>query len=71
MDITKVVIENWPKTNYLSTYILIIIAMIALGISIYSIYITRKIFVESHRPYVWASNYISKYYAPLVVAYHV
>ena len=57
MDITKVVIENWPKTNNLSIYIPIIIATIALFISAYSIYTIRKIFVESHRPYVWASNY--------------
>jgi len=57
MDVTKVVIENWPKTNYLSIYIPIIIAIIALSISVYSICITRKIFVESHRPYVWAMNY--------------
>jgi len=58
MDVTKVVIENWPKTNYLSTYIPIFIALIALCISAYSIYTTRKIFVDSHRPYVWASNYV-------------
>jgi divalent metal cation (Fe/Co/Zn/Cd) transporter len=57
MDVTKVVIENWLKANYLSIYIPIIIAIIALCISAYSIYTTRKIFVESHRPYVWASNY--------------
>jgi len=57
MNVTKVVIENWPKANYLSIYIPIIIASIALFISAYSIYTTRKIFVESHRPYVWASNY--------------
>ncbi len=57
MDVTKVLIENWPKTNYLSVYLPITIAIIALCISAYSIYTTRKIFVESHRPYVWASNY--------------
>jgi len=71
MDITKVVIENLPKTNNLIIYIPIFIAIIALGISLYSIYITRKIFVESNRPYVWVSNYISKYFEPLVVACHV
>ena len=63
MDVTKVVIENWPKTNYLSVYIPIIIAIIALSalsISLYSIYLTRKIFVVSHRPYVWALNYVAK-----------
>jgi hypothetical protein len=56
-DVTKVVIENWPKTNYFSVYIPIIIAIIVLSISLYSIFLTRKIFVESHRPYVTASSY--------------
>jgi len=60
MDVAKVVIENWPKTNYLSVYIPIIIAIIALIMSLYSIYLTRKIFVVSHRPYVWALNYVAK-----------
>jgi len=71
MDVVKVVIENWPKTNNLSVFIPVIIAIIALCISLYSIYLTRKIFVESHWPYVWASNYNSKYFTPLAVACHV
>jgi len=57
MDVTKVVIENLPKTNYLSVYIPIIIAIIALSISIYSIFLTMKIFVETNRPYVIACSY--------------
>ena len=57
MDATKVVIENWPETNYLLVYIPIIIAIIALSISLYSIFLTRRVFVVSHRPYVWAGNY--------------
>lgn len=71
MDVVKVVIESWPKTNNLSVFIPVIIAIIALCISLYSIYLTRKIFVESHRPYVWVSNYISEYHAPLAVTCHV
>lgn len=71
MDISKVVIENWPKANYFSVYIPIFIAIIALCISLYSVYVTRKIFIESNRPYVWASNYISEYSTPLTVACHV
>ena len=57
MDTVKVIIENWPKTNYLIVYIPIIIAVIALAVSLYSVYLTRKSFIVSHRPYVWASSY--------------
>lgn len=57
MDATKVVIENWPKTNQIVEYIPIAIAVIALIVSLYSVYLTRKAFVVSQRPYVWASNY--------------
>lgn len=57
MDIVKVVIENWPKKNYLLEYTPIIIAVIALAVALYSVYLTRKSFIASHRPYVWASNY--------------
>lgn len=71
MDVTKVVIENWPKTNNLIGYIPMFIAIIALSLSLFSIYVTRKIFVESNRPYVWASNYISEYFEPLVVVCNV
>lgn len=71
MDVVKVVIESWPKTNNLSVFIPVIIAIIALCISLYSIYLTRKIFVESHRPYVWASNYNSECFTPLSTTCHV
>ncbi len=54
MNTTKVIIENWPKTNYIP----IIIAIIALMASLYSLYLTRKSFIASHRPYVWASSYV-------------
>ncbi len=57
MDTTKVIIENWPKTNPLLKYIPLTIAIIALGISLYSVDLTRRAFVVSHRPYVWAGNY--------------
>jgi len=57
MDVTKVIIENLPKTNYLLVYIPIIIATFALAVSVCSIYLTSKSFITSHRPYVWASNY--------------
>lgn len=57
MDTTKVIIENWPKTNPLLAYIPLIIAIIALGASLYSVNLTRRAFIVSHRPYVWAGNY--------------
>jgi hypothetical protein len=57
MDPVKVVIENWPKTNYLIVYVPLIIALIALGVSLYSVRQTRKSFIASHRPYVCAMNY--------------
>lgn len=57
MDITSVIIENWPKTNYFSQYMPIVIAIIALVASLYSAYLSRKAFIAAHRPYVWGSNY--------------
>lgn len=56
MDTLKVVIENWPEKHLLE-YIPIIIAVIAVIVSLYSVYLTRESFIASHRPYVWASNY--------------
>lgn len=57
MDATKVVIENWPKANHILEYVPIAIAIIALVVSLYSVYLTRKAFIVSQRPYVWASSY--------------
>ena len=57
MDIVKVIIENWPETNYLTVYVPIIIALIALGVSIFNVRLTRKSFIESHRPYVWGLSF--------------
>lgn len=53
----KVIIENWPEKKYFLEYIPVLIAVIALGVSLYSVYLTRKAFIASHRPYVWGSNY--------------
>jgi hypothetical protein len=57
MDATKVIIENCPKTSHLLEYLPISIAVVAVLISLYSAHLTRKSFIASHRPYVWASNY--------------
>jgi hypothetical protein len=57
MDNVKVVIENWPKTNYLIQYMSIIISLIALVVSLLSVYLAWRFFIVSHRPYVWASSY--------------
>ena len=57
MDTVKVIIENWPKTNYLIQWVPIIISLIALVVSLISVYLAWRFFVASHRPYVWASSY--------------
>lgn len=56
MNSLKVIVENWPKKDLLE-YIPLVIAIIALAVSLYSVCLTRKSFIASHRPYVWASNY--------------
>ncbi|MBB3186236.1 hypothetical protein [Microbacter margulisiae] len=56
-ETTKVLIENWPNSPWLKDWIPILIAVIALITSIVSLYWTRKEFIKSSRPYVWASNY--------------
>ncbi len=56
-DTAKVIIENLSKTLWHKEWIPIIIAIIALITSIISLYWTRKEFIRSSRPYVWASNY--------------
>lgn len=56
-DLTKVIIENLPKTHWYKEWVPIIIAIIALITSIISLRWTRKEFIKSSRPYVWASNY--------------
>ena len=57
MDTVKVIIQNWPEPNSLLNYMSIIIALLALFVSIYSMCITRKSFIASNRPFVWAANY--------------
>lgn len=61
MDTTKVVIDNWPKTNRITMWIPIIVAMFSLIVSIVaaicSYNFAKKSFVNSHRPYVWAASY--------------
>jgi hypothetical protein len=58
MDRKKVFIENWPKTKpLLLEWAPIIVAIIAVGFSGYSMYLSRKGFIASHRPYVWAGTH--------------
>jgi len=57
MDMVKVIVENWPKTSPFLEYMPVVIAVIALVVSLYSVYLTRRSFITSHRPYVWAINY--------------
>ena len=58
MDVVKVVVENWPKAKpLLLEWVPVIIAGVAIIISIYSIYLSRKDFIASHRPYVWAATF--------------
>jgi len=57
MDTIKVIVENWPKTKHFLEYMPVVIAVIALLVSLYSVCLTRRSFIASHRPYVWASNY--------------
>ena len=57
MEATKVIIENLPNTPWYKDWIPISIAVIALIMSIISLYWTRKEYTKSSRPFVWASNY--------------
>jgi len=56
MDSMKIIVDNWPSTPWHEIWIPIGIALLALTISLISLYFTRKEFVKSSRPYVWASN---------------
>jgi len=57
MDSTKVMIENWPQTNPIVMWIPIVVALLALGVSLYVADLTRRAFIQSTRPYVWAVSY--------------
>ena len=56
-ETTKVLIENWPNNPWHKDWIPILIAVIAMITSVVSLCLTRKEFIKSSRPYVWASNY--------------
>jgi hypothetical protein len=53
----KIFIENWPEQDFLAQYTPIVIAAVALIVSWYSAYLSRKAFNHSARPFVWASSY--------------
>jgi hypothetical protein len=55
MNPTRVIIEKLPKSPF-STFI----AIIALSVSIISLWWTRIDVVESKRPFIWAVNYYTK-----------
>ncbi len=57
MDTTRVVIENWPKTNQWVEYAPLFVAIIAVGMSLWAICISRTDLIASHRPYVWALTF--------------
>lgn len=57
MEPIKILIENWPEQDFLAQYIPIFIAAVALVVSLYSAYLSRRAFKHSSRPYVWASSY--------------
>ncbi|MBI3777182.1 MAG: hypothetical protein HY273_16845 [Gammaproteobacteria bacterium] len=57
MEPIKIFIENWPAQDFLAQYIPIVIAAVAVVVSLYSAYLSRKAFNHSSRPYVWASSY--------------
>jgi len=57
MDVVRVVVENWPQSTSLLDYVPVAIAVVALVVSLYSVYLTRQSFVASHRPYVWALSH--------------
>lgn len=53
----KVKIDNWQDTPWTELWIPIIIAVISLIVSLYSIYLTRKQFTLSTRPYMQAAGF--------------
>lgn len=57
MESIKIFIENWPESSILAQYTPIFIAGVALIVSLYSAYLSRRSFNLSSRPYVWASSY--------------
>ena len=57
MESIKILIENWPEPSILAQYTPVFIAGVALIVSLYSAYLSRRSFNLSSRPYVWASSY--------------
>jgi hypothetical protein len=57
MEPLKIIIDNWPSTSWMTTYSPILIAGVALLVSLYSAHLSRKSYRLSSRPYVWASSY--------------
>ncbi len=56
MQAIKVIIDNWPNTSFLAEWIPIIISLLVLLATFYSLWITNKNFRKSVRPFVSASN---------------
>lgn len=57
MEPLKIIIDNWPSTSWMTTYSPILIAGVAVLVSLYSAHLSRKSYRLSSRPYVWASSY--------------
>ncbi|HLO71281.1 MAG TPA: hypothetical protein VK167_10450 [Flavipsychrobacter sp.] len=57
MNKIRVFVENWQQDPWYNVWIPIIIAVLSLIISIYTIYISQKQFTRNIRPYVWAASY--------------
>ena len=58
METTKVIIQNWPSNPWYKEWIPIIIGIIALFMSLFSLYWSNKESTRNARPYVWATNYV-------------
>jgi hypothetical protein len=56
MDLILAII-NLPSESFLKSWMPIVIAIIALIATLFSMYFTRKEFRISHRPFVWANSY--------------
>lgn len=57
MQALKVIIENWQKVPWFITWVPLIVGVIAVFVSWYSIYLARIQFRQSTRPYVAAFSY--------------
>jgi hypothetical protein len=59
MESIKVIIENWPIGPWHEKFIPLAVGILALIISIASLYFTRKSFRRNSRPFIWANNFAS------------